>query len=100
MIVIILVKKINALIKPEDREMNEERKWENVKEIVGKKNEVRKNERKKKKDTSPCYYTKSSESRSHNLKQTPQGTVLHARTVLQLVQKHFTFWETRRFITS
>jgi len=46
-IVIILVKKINAFIKPEDREINEEGKWENVKEIVGKKNVVRKNERKR-----------------------------------------------------
>jgi len=46
-IVIILVKKINAVIKPEDMEMNEEEKRENVKEIVGKKNVVRKSERKR-----------------------------------------------------
>jgi hypothetical protein len=38
LILIILVKKINVLIKPEDREINEEGKRENVKEIVGKKN--------------------------------------------------------------
>jgi hypothetical protein len=42
MIHISLVKTINALVKPEDGEINEEGKREKVKEIVGKKNEVRK----------------------------------------------------------
>jgi hypothetical protein len=42
LILIILVKKINAFIQPEDREINEEGRREKVKEIVGNKNEVRK----------------------------------------------------------